>query len=874
MPSGVPKLIGRYRIERLLGQGGMGLLYLAIDPALGRRLAIKLLRDDSPELRERFSREARAAATLNHRHIVGIYDVGDHEGQPFIAMEYLEGRTLAEIMVAGEAGPLSRRLAIVEAICDGLAHAHRHGVIHRDVKPANVMIASDGAVKVMDFGIARIGSVGVTQAGSVLGSPGYMAPEQIRGQETDARTDVFAVGTILYELIAGRNAYAGSDPMAVMWKVVNEPPESLGAVVPGIDPALVVLVDRAMARDPSARFDTIDQVQAELRRIRDLLPLDLALPPPAPAPPPSPSPSPTLPGLRSAQTFVAPPAPVPSSGFSETMYLRSPDPVASATGQMPAVQLVVLRTGDPRMNGRVVPVNAPEFSIGRDASCNLSLAEPSLSRRHAIIQFGPAGFLVKDGESANGTFLNGRRIVEAGELLTFGATLQLGDTAMTFGLANEVPLPDMTGAVVAGRYELIALMRSGAKGAMYEGRDLRLNRQVAVKLMSPDLMRLDAYRHQFDREATIGATLHHPHICEVLDRGEDEVALSGGPRVHVNYLCLEIMTGGSLAGRMQEGPLPLDQIAAVITSVGEALDYSHRRGVVHGDVKPSAIVFNEDGHAFLTDFSFAQRALTRSDAGLLLGSPPYVAPEVWDHGALTSAADQFALAVVAYYVITGALPFAGQENPEVRRRNFARGPLAAHQEASAFRSEAVPRAVSAVLIRALSGLPQQRFESSVAFAQALTEGLKGRRIDRGGVSIFLSYQRDMSSGWANYFAKELQDHGIATFVDVQRLDRAQRFPDRLTRAIEECDVFVCLLGETTLQSPWVVEEIRQAHKQGKPMVPIFQESFDPAGAREPEPAVDALLAHDAVHLFDERNVHVQHTAADLAMLVKNTLNRN
>jgi serine/threonine protein kinase len=244
---------------------------------------------------------------------------------------------------------------------------------------------------------------------------------------------------------------------------------------------------------------------------------------------------------------------------------------------------------------------------------------------------------------------------------------------------------------------------------------------------------------------------------------------------------------------------------------------------------------------------------------------------VWEHGALGPVTDQYALAVVAYHAIAGSLPFEGQENPMMRRKNFAQGPLAAHLEASSYRSDVVPVGVSAVLARALSVSPEQRFESPAAFAGALAAALKGRRVTRGTVSIFLSYQRDVSAGWANYFAKELKDHDIATFLDVQRLDRAQRFPDRLLRAIEECDVFVCLLGQTTLQSEWVAQEIRHAFKHAKPMIPIFQESFDPAAARAADPAIDTLLSYDAVHLFDLRNVHIEHSATDLARLVKNTI---
>jgi hypothetical protein len=178
-----------------------------------------------------------------------------------------------------------------------------------------------------------------------------------------------------------------------------------------------------------------------------------------------------------------------------------------------------------------------------------------------------------------------------------------------------------------------------------------------------------------------------------------------------------------------------------------------------------------------------------------------------------------------------------------------------------------------VLARGLARAPDDRFPSASAFAAALSAAVEGRRGDRTGPRIFLSYHRETGAGWANFFARELKEHGISTFLDVQQIDRAQRFSDRLSRAIDDCDVFVCLLSATTLDSPWVREEIRQAADRGKPMVPIFQESFDPAEPRADDPAVAVLLSHDAVHLFDERNVHVAHSATDLATLIKNTIDR-
>jgi serine/threonine-protein kinase len=206
--TNIPAIIGRYQVVRRIGQGGMGALYLAQDPKLDREIVIKLLIDDNDELRERFAREARSAARLRHPHIVTIFDVGDWEGQPFIAMEYIQGHTLAEIIRGSSPLSTVRKLRLIEELCDGLAFAHKTGVVHRDVKPANIMVDANGSLKILDFGIARIAeSAGMTQAGMLIGSLNYMSPEQVTGQVVDNRRDIFAVVAVLNEQITSRQAF-------------------------------------------------------------------------------------------------------------------------------------------------------------------------------------------------------------------------------------------------------------------------------------------------------------------------------------------------------------------------------------------------------------------------------------------------------------------------------------------------------------------------------------------------------------------------------------------------------------------------------------------------------------------------------------------
>lgn len=270
--STLPSLIGRYEIVSRIGQGGMGSLFLARDPLLDRQLAIKLLRDvDNDELRERFAREARSAARLKHLNIVTIFDVGEHDGQPFIAMEYIHGQTLAEMIRTGVALSLTRRLELIEELCAGLGYAHKAGIVHRDVKPANVMVDHEGVVKILDFGIARVAESGMTQAGMLIGTLNYMSPEQMLGKIVDGRSDIFAVGSVLYELLSGQQAFPGRLEHGVLAKILHLPPEPLEKHCPGLDTEVLTIVSKALEKDPAQRYQELTIMRRDLTKARHRL---------------------------------------------------------------------------------------------------------------------------------------------------------------------------------------------------------------------------------------------------------------------------------------------------------------------------------------------------------------------------------------------------------------------------------------------------------------------------------------------------------------------------------------------------------------------------------------------------------------------------
>src|SRR5262245_14256513 len=275
--SDLPELIGRFPIIRALGQGGMGRLYLGRDPDpnIGRLVAIKLLKEgfDNKELRERFNREAKSASGLRHANIVTIFETGTHDGQPFIVMEYIHGDTLADVIQRRQYVPIERKLELMEALFGALHYAHRKHIVHRDVKPANMMIDDDGALRILDFGIARLGrgpgtAPGLTQVGSVIGTLNYIAPEQLRAEPViDGRADMFSAGAVFYELLSYQRAFPGDAP-AIFQRIFNDDPKPIEDLCSGLDPAIAAIIKRCLRKSPDERYPDCGAVRDALVGVR------------------------------------------------------------------------------------------------------------------------------------------------------------------------------------------------------------------------------------------------------------------------------------------------------------------------------------------------------------------------------------------------------------------------------------------------------------------------------------------------------------------------------------------------------------------------------------------------------------------------------
>ena len=333
----LPERIGKYEIVRVLGKGGMGTVYLGRDADLDRAVAIKVLRNSvsDDELLQRFLREARAAANLRHENIITIYEVGEHDRQPFMAMEYVDGPSLGQVITGREPLALGRRLSYIEQVCAGLHHAHREGIVHRDIKPPNLMVDRGDLIRIVDFGIARVEGSGMTLDGTLIGSLNYMSPEQMLGRPVDLRSDIFAVGAVAYELLSYQQAFPGTLNDGLLHRLPNEPPPALSSLCPGLPPEIERLVLRALAKRPDDRFADLDQMRVALREVRRGIDSDQQLESLA---------TPTLVRPSDARSTPSPsrstPSPSSSAGRPKTQTT-----IVISGGQMAAAVGVILAAG-------------------------------------------------------------------------------------------------------------------------------------------------------------------------------------------------------------------------------------------------------------------------------------------------------------------------------------------------------------------------------------------------------------------------------------------------------------------------------------------------------------------------------------------------
>ncbi|MCC6867284.1 MAG: serine/threonine protein kinase [Burkholderiales bacterium] len=339
-PTAPRRMLGRYEILDEIAQGAMGVVYKARDPLIDRIVAIKTitlgLSDAETEAYERrFFREAKSAGRLNHPNVVTIFDVGKSDDVAYIAMEFLDGQSLREILDSGVVLPTQRIAEIAAAVAEGLAFAHESGIVHRDVKPANIMVLASGAVKITDFGIALLPTGTRTLAGNAFGSPRYTSPEQVMGRTVDGRSDIFSLGATLYEMLTGASPFQGGDLNTILNQVLSEPTPPPSSRNPQIPWAFDHIVGKALAKDPADRYQTAGELAADLRRFDTV---ELATPGPGPLPALE---HPTVPFTRADLAPLAEAPLEPAASDTDASVVPATSGAAAGTARAPASSAAV-----------------------------------------------------------------------------------------------------------------------------------------------------------------------------------------------------------------------------------------------------------------------------------------------------------------------------------------------------------------------------------------------------------------------------------------------------------------------------------------------------------------------------------------------------
>ncbi len=944
----IGRKLGNYRIIGVAGRGGMAEVYEAQDERLNRKVALKVLQepDAARGTLSRFKHEAQIIARLEHPNIVPVFDFGEEENLVYFVSPLIRGETLSTRIRRGPI-PLAETQAVLAQVAEALDYAHTRDVIHRDVKPANIMIEAEGRVRLMDFGIAQtMEKQELHQPGFAMGTAMYMAPEAIQGLPLDYTVDTYSLGVIAFEMLAGVHPFfhASVAEGTLLQSVMEGHCERLQNLVIGLPKGTAEAIHKAFSPDPRDRYIFCYEFIAAAFPPRGLLlageapspgsitatlPVPAAgedsesLPerdallddpeqflvsvllenesglPAAAAPPPAPESAgedamamgagtqmacerpavepvfraahaqgeaaepatvlfATKPAEPASATIAPPPKPGAITGEFTTIFAVPPpagEPAEPAALPLPDVALTVTSCRDHVCLGRETSIEHFPFRIGRTEGDLLLPFDYAVSTAHAEIDFQDCGFTIRDLGSSNGTFVGGKRLQPGRpEPLLFGARISLGwDTELTFGSNDLSEIPDLTGTVINSKYTLVEKLHGSAKSVVYTANDRFLPRTVTVKLLSPKLTRYPGYREQFTRDARTAGRLHHQNICRVIEFGE--TALEQGRAL---YVCMDYLKGGSLSRRIAHHErFEIGTVANWVDRICDALAYVHEQNIVHSSIKPSAIIFDSQGNPCLSDFAVSTSP--GDDPRIVVGGPAFLAPEQWEGLPATPATDQYSLAVVVYAVLTGELPHEGQEHPEVRRRNFLRGPLPAHEMAALRGLPVFSEEISQTLNRALSCDPALRFPSALDFAAAFRSALSpGRAHGAGPVRVFISYSREDSSAWARMLKREMErEHGFEVFVDTLQQDTHGNFARKIERNIARSNVFVCLLASQTLESNWVQKEIEVAYQLKKPMIPVFQESFrHPPDLAATMPFIQELLLCDGVHLLDEKNIFI------------------
>lgn len=685
--------LDEYRLDALLGQGGMARVYRGFDVRLKRSAAIKVI--DTPfqanrDYMTRFEREAQAIAQLKHPHIVGVYRYGEVDNLLYIAMEYIDGADLEAVLTTyradGALMPAAEVNRLVRQVCLALDYAHSKGVIHRDIKPSNIMLDKEGNAILTDFGLALLD---YQTRGEIFGTPHYIAPEQVVSSAGAVpQSDLYALGVILYEIFTGRLPFDAPAPLEVAMLHLSDPPPPPRQVNPALSPEVEAVILKALAKEPQQRYPNGAALAEALEQ-----------------------------ALRQPQP--------PERADSQA---RAPVPAEAAAPKRPQAKKGKLMT--PHYVLRNIRALLVEWT---HAFSEAELRQFSLN----LPDFGP---VQPQLAASTGKAEIVERLLEYAE-----QTLQLDDL---LALAREhnpllyekhqpyyeyasVGKKELLGHSL-GKYHVVDRLGQGGMADVYKAYQPGLSRFVAVKVIHGHLVDNDEFIERFEGEAMAVASLRHPNIVQVFDFDRED---------ELYYMVMELIEGPTLEAelkerREQQQLYPLAEAVMLFKALADAIDYAHSRGVIHRDLKPGNIMFTPRRRVVLTDFGIARVTYgpRYTTTNAVIGTPAYMSPEQAQGESVDSRTDIYSLGVILYELVTGRIPFEG-DNPiaiimKLVNESWPHPTVV---------NPALPRPVEQVILKAMHKNPNERYqtagEMALALQQAVELSLNPLNVEGGALSV-------------------------------------------------------------------------------------------------------------------------------------------